>query len=340
MKKVIRLFDYHRIISIAKMRERLTFEKSSAFRNIMLSSAFFFSQSQSFLSRSFNKLNDLEITEKLSKKRKSVDAEKISFKRSRFNSQSSDKVKRKNEINNQTTSLYTHDHSSFDNRIFRCLIISPADRAFRDFQSKLKLLKTLRNAIKTHRFLYIKEKILHRDISKNNVIITESKKVDDFREMLIDENFVKKIGSGRSDARHQTDTMKFMTIQVLQRVDHTYRHDLESFFYVLLWMCARRAWEREFGCRVTDQPKESILTWWYSGSFKAIAGRKEHAMGVNGFEELLDEFSSAFDCVKPLCKEIRGVLFPLLEDGALFTGTPSGPPEKLYDSILKRLIML
>jgi len=77
------------------------------------------------------------------------------------------------------------------------------------------------------------------------------------------------------------------------------------------------------------------LTWWYLGSFKAIARRKEHTIGVNGLEELLDEFLPAFDCVKPLCKEIRGILFPLLEDGALCTGTPSDPPEKLYNSIIE-----
>lgn len=49
----------------------------------------------------------------------------------------------------------------------------------------------------------------------------------------------------------------------------------------------------------------------------------------------MKEFPKAFDPVKPLCKKIRGILFPLLEDGALFTGTPSDPPEKLYHPIIK-----
>jgi len=77
------------------------------------------------------------------------------------------------------------------------------------------------------------------------------------------------------------------------------------------------------------------LTWWYTGSFKAIAGRKEHAMGVDRFEELLDELPQAFDPVKLLCRKIRSILFPLLKDGALFTGTPSDPPEKLYHPIIE-----
>ena len=58
--------------------------------------------------------------------------------------------------------------------------------------------------------------------------------------MLIDLDLAKVLGSGRSGARHQTGTMEFMAIEVLQGIDHTYRHDLESFFYVLVWLCARR----------------------------------------------------------------------------------------------------
>lgn len=39
-----------------------------------------------------------------------------------------------------------------------------------------------------------------------------------------------------------TGTMEFMAINILRRgVEHTYRHDLDSFFYVLLRMYARRA---------------------------------------------------------------------------------------------------
>ena len=58
-------------------------------------------------------------------------------------------------------------------------------------------------------------------------------------------------------------------------------------------------------------------------------------MGINGFEELLNELPAAFDDVKPLCKKIRGILFPLLKEGALFTGTPSDPHEELYHPIIE-----
>jgi len=332
---VAKLFGYHRITSIADMREGLTFGKPYPFRNTTLSPAFSFSQSQSLLPQSFGPICSLGIAGDFPKKRKSIDAGGSPSKRSRSNSQSSDKAKRDKEVNSQTTSLYTHDDSSFDNRIFGCLVISPVGRAIQDFRSIPELLEALRDAIKAHRSLYRDGKILHRDISENNIIITDPKETDGFTGMLIDEDLAKEIGSGRSGARHQTGTMEFLAIQVLQRVAHTYRHDLESFFYVLLWICARRAWEREFLCSAVDRPRESMLSEWYTGSFKEIARRKEYAMGVNGFEQLLDELPLAFDHVKPLCKKIRGILFPLLKDGALFIGTPSNPPEKLYHPIVE-----
>jgi hypothetical protein len=334
VKGVATLFGHHRITNIADMRKGLKFEKPYAFRNIKLSPAFSFSQSQSHLPQSVNQRSSLGTARESPKKRKSVDTEGSSLKRSRFISQSSDEVKRDKKINSQTTSLYTHNDSSFDNRIFSCLVISPAGRAIRDFRSISELLEALRDAIKAHRSLYTKGKILHRDISENNIIITDPKKADGFTGMLIDMDLAKEIGSERSGARHQTGTMEFMAIQVLQRVAHSCRHDLESFFYVLLWICARRTWEREFLCDADDRPQRNILTKWYTGSFDDIAEAKLGYMHVDGFEYILNEFPEAFDCIKPLCKKIRGILFPILEDGALFIGTPDSP-EKLYHPIIE-----
>ncbi|KAL9596264.1 MAG: hypothetical protein Q9179_004676 [Wetmoreana sp. 5 TL-2023] len=197
-----------------------------------------------------------------------------------------------------------------------------------------ELLTTLRDAIKAHRSLYLKGNILHRDISEN-IIITNKDENGDFTGMLIDLDLAKVLGSGRSGARHQTGTMEFMAIEVLQGIDHTYRHDLESFFYVLIWLCARRTWEREFLCSAVDRPKRNILTKWYTASFVDIADAKKGYIHVDDFEKLLIEFPQAFNLVKPLCKKIRSILFPLLEDGALFIGTPSDPPEKLYHPVIE-----
>ncbi len=176
---VAKLFGHHRITSIADMREGLTFGKPYPFRNTTLSPASSFSQSQpqALLHRSFSQLRGLSTAGGSPEKRKSVDVGGRPSKRSRSNSQRSDKAKQEREVTNsvedtQTTSLYAPNESSFDNRVFRCLVISPAGRGVRDFLSIKELLEALRDAIKAHRSLYLMGNILHRDISENNIIIT------------------------------------------------------------------------------------------------------------------------------------------------------------------------
>ena len=151
----------------------------------------------------------------------------------------------------------------------------------------------------------------------------------------MDLDLAKVLGSGRSGARYQTGTMEFMAIEVLLGIDHTYRHDLESFFYLLLWLFARRVWEWEFFCSAVDRPKRNLLKKWYTDSFDDIADVKKGYMHEDDFEKILMEFPRAFDHVKPLCKTIRGILLPY--KNGLFIGTPLDPPEELYDSIIEAL---
>ena len=57
-------------------------------------------------------------------------------------------------------------------------------------------------------------------------------------------------------------------------------------------------------------------------------------MHVDGLEDILDEFPPSFNDIKPLCRKIQVILFPLLKNGALFTRTPANP-EKLYEPIIE-----
>lgn len=99
-----------------------------------------------------------------------------------------------------------------------------------------------------HRSLFEKVKILHREISENNIIITDPEMADGFTGMLIDLDPAIEDGK-RTGGRQMTGTMEFMATDVLRGVEHTYRHGLYSFVYVLLWMYARCAWERKFQCK-------------------------------------------------------------------------------------------
>ena len=221
----------------------------------------------------------------------------------------------------------------YKNRIFTCMVISPAGRMIKEFQSIKELLTALRDAAKGHRSLFEKAKILHRDISENNIIITDPERADGFRGMLIDLDLAIE-DSKRTGARQMTGTMEFMAIDVLRGLEHTYRHDLESFFYVLLWMCARRAWERGFQCNTGDRPRRSVLGRWYGSSATDAARAKLSDMHLEGFMDILDEFVPAFDCIKPLCTNLRQVLFPLNNIG-LQDRTTKSDHRTLYDPFIK-----
>ena len=111
------------------------------------------------------------------------------------------------------------------------------------------------------------------NISENNIIITDPETADGCTGMLIDLDLAI-VGGERTGARHQAGTMESMAIDVLRGVEHTCRHDLESFFYVPLWICARRAWEREFHCSLKHRPKRNIMRNWYGTNFEDICRRE------------------------------------------------------------------
>ncbi|KAI9765989.1 MAG: hypothetical protein M1840_006996 [Geoglossum simile] len=219
---------------------------------------------------------------------------------------------------------------SFDNRIFCCLVVYPPGRAIDEFRSVKEFLEALRDAIKGHRSLYQHGEILHRDVSKNNIIITDTESKSDPRGLLIDLDLAKELGSGPSGARHRTGTMEFMAIEVLKGKTHTYRHDLESFFYVFLWVIIRHG-------QKTDQnaSKKSRLRDWYTGTYDQIARNKKGDMERVEFKELIAEFPSEFESIKWMAEELRCLLFPM-QDGTLFTGAYSDPEriDSVYDGMI------
>lgn len=161
---------------------------------------------------------------------------------------------------------------------------------------------------------------ISREISSNNIIITDSEETASggFKGMLIDLDLAKVRDSGPSGARHQTGTMQFMAIEVLRKIDNTYRHDLESFFYVLLWMCARQSWHNWSISGASQPPhRESRLRKWEIRRFDDIADAKVGHMIVNGLDNIMAEFPPALEVVKPLCLKLRKILFPFDEDGRM-----------------------
>ena len=227
-------------------------------------------------------------------------------------------------------SLAGCESETYGNRIHCCLVVSPAGRPLHAYRSTRELLEALRDAIRGHKSLLEDGKILHRDISENNIIITEAASRGEPIGRLIDLDLAKELDSVPSGASHRTGTMQFMAIEVLQGKGHTYRHDLESFLYVLAWMFIRYGHEkiRENSAprgsmakkRRTRPTSSSRLQGWYSGTYVEIGRNKLGDMDKNGFEGIIAEFAPRFERLKQLARELRNILFPI-RDGAIFTGT-------------------
>ncbi|PNY22172.1 Serine/threonine-protein kinase Sgk2 [Tolypocladium capitatum] len=325
VKGVARVVAHRQITTIAELRKGLEFRERHRFRN----------EEVHFDDPPSTAAN----TNTSGQKRKSSSdhtSDASGSKRLRSNSQRSKLVQELNDqlsIGKTKPSLYTPSEDLWENRIYSCLVVSPAGRVISAFKTIRELLESMRDAIKAHQSLYMTGNILHRDISSNNIIITKPETSDGFKGMLIDLDLAKVRDSGPSGARHQTGTMQFMAIEVLRMADHSYRHDLESFFYVLLWMCARCSWTNGFSGK-EESPRMSRLRKWEIGSFSDIADAKEGHMTVNGVKRIMTEFPEIFEVVKPLCLRIRKLLFPLDKDESMIIRTPAGDPDRLYNAII------
>ncbi|KAL2885823.1 Protein kinase domain protein [Ceratocystis lukuohia] len=305
---VARVVAHRQITTIAEMREGLRFSAAQPFRSEDIC------------------FHDSLTTMSMSTKRRSS-ADQTS------SNASGSKTRRSS---NTKPSLYTPGENLWENRIYSCLVVSPAGRVISDFRSIKELLESERDAIKAHRSLYVTGKILHRNISPNNIIITNPETANGFKGMLIDLDLAKVLDSEPSGARYRTGTMQFMAIEVLRKKDHTYRHDLESFFYVLLWMCARQAWSNGFAGK-QNLPRYGKLWKWGIGTFEDVAGVKEAHMAVAVLARIMEEFPEALDVVKPVCLKIRKILFPSDKDMWMNIGTPIGDPDQLYNPIIAAL---
>ncbi|KAG6205512.1 hypothetical protein E4U34_008423 [Claviceps purpurea] len=233
--------------------------------------------------------------------------------------------------------LDTPSEKLWENKMFSCLVISPAGREISDFRSIKELLECERDAIRAHRSLYLEGKILHRDISPHNIIITRPVTANGFKGMLIDLDMACTRGSDQDGALHAVGTLPFMAAQVLLKIDHTYRHDIESFFYVLLWLCGREAWDpvKNLAVEGEKQHQDSCFQEWRVGALHKIASFKKGQMANidNLRTTVMCEFPKALDVVKPLCEELLGIIFPPTEYGRNY-GTPWSNPDDLYDPII------
>ncbi|KUJ12990.1 uncharacterized protein LY89DRAFT_623077 [Mollisia scopiformis] len=230
----------------------------------------------------------------------------------------------------------SHAHkevSKLDNLIFECIITSPLGRSIDTFSTISVLMTVFRDSVKALRSLYLDAKILHRDISRQNIIIVPKipgdTDPDSPTEMLIDLDLALDLANPPSE-EGLVGSEGFMAAGLLGGNDHTYRHDLESVFYVFLWIAICHD-----GTTSEHIPDSSRLHTWRGTDFLASFHSKRKDMQLTEFPKLLEEFTEPFRKYVPLATTLHRLLFPV-RNGKIFIGTDfdGDSTERLYAGMM------
>ncbi|KDR76375.1 hypothetical protein GALMADRAFT_268015 [Galerina marginata CBS 339.88] len=223
-------------------------------------------------------------------------------------------------------------------RAHRRIVTTPFAIGLAHFSTKKELISVFIDAIRAHHRL-VEKKILHRDISLHNVMMyqpTPSKDMQsehcedraddgirkdeqkdeptsrkgliidlDYATLMIDET--REVATG-----HRTGTMPFISVGVLMGNKHEPRHDLESFFYVLLWICWHYAGPHNVERQNFDISLTPANTWLVGEDFQAIGFNKIAQMSVtkDWFRTgLLSKFAPYFEDLKDCVAKLREKIF-------------------------------
>lgn len=229
------------------------------------------------------------------------------------------------------------------NRVLSRLVLSPTGRPLVDpTLSPLQVAEGLLAGLVGHASLFFQGGILHRDISPNNIIVVDqdlpqltfvsppAAHGDPFewiwprdvplRGCLIDLDYAIEASAHPSGALDRTGTYPFIAIQILSGLErHRYRHDLESFLYVLLWVCCypTNAPISTTPTTTTTNPdppiwplKDPLALWCDADPASVVNHKIANVMyGSQNFHALFDRFRPGFGHFKRVAREMRLTLW-------------------------------
>jgi Fungal protein kinase len=148
--------------------------------------------------------------------------------------------------------------------------------------------------------------MLQCDISPGNLMMNEEADNHSWRSFLIDLDLaIKEQRQGFSGARGKTGTRAFMAIGVLLGEKHSFMHDLESFFWVLYWICIHY-----------DGPGEGRTIpqfdmWNYVDTEVLVRMKKGEVAHEGDFLKSAEEnFTIYYQPLLPWVNRLRRVVFP------------------------------
>jgi hypothetical protein len=198
-------------------------------------------------------------------------------------------------------------NTAVPNRVHRRVIVRDYGKHIYKASSRAALLETLDGCIEGHESLYTKAGMLQRDISINNLVMNENDDNPSWRSFLIDLDLaIKEQREGTTGARGKTGTRAFMAIGVLHDDEkHSFMHDLESFFWVLFWICIH--------CNGPN--KERVVPQfdkWNYADTEELAKLKLGTVSDEGIfcKTITEYFTEYYKPLIPWLNRLRRVVFP------------------------------
>ncbi|KAF1924748.1 uncharacterized protein M421DRAFT_424639 [Didymella exigua CBS 183.55] len=212
-------------------------------------------------------------------------------------------------------------------RVHRRVIIRDYGKPIYMASTKTSLLAAMEGCIAGHESLHTRAGMLQCDISPNNLMVNEDEGNPSWHSFLIDLDLaIKEDREKPSGARGKTGTRAFMAIGVLLDDElHSFMHDLESFFWVLFWICIHY-----------DGPSQQRIVprfdkWNYLDAEELAASKKGVVDDERDFLKTAKEnFTPYYQPLIPCVNGLRRKVFP----GG---GRWRDPNPKLYDEMKKIL---
>ncbi|QLI74381.1 uncharacterized protein G6M90_00g113480 [Metarhizium brunneum] len=194
---------------------------------------------------------------------------------------------------------------ALSNRIHRRVILRDYGKLVYKASSRVALLAAMERCIQGHESLY-NAGFLHRDISINNLMINEDEENPSWAAFLIDLDLAIRDQRGpASGAKGKTGTRAFMAIGALLGQYHSFMHDLESFFWVLFWICIHYNGPGE------DIGATEFEKWNYVDMRELAKLKKGEVSDERDFLKTAEEnFTSHYRCLIPCINNLRKVVFP------------------------------
>ncbi|KAI9769851.1 MAG: hypothetical protein M1840_003845 [Geoglossum simile] len=198
--------------------------------------------------------------------------------------------------------------SELPNRIHRRVILRDYGKYIYKASSRVAMLAALEGNITGYESLRDLTSTIQSDVSIGNLMMNEEEDNPSWLSFLIDLDLAIKENQGKpSGAPSKTGTRAFMAIGALYGEEHSFMHDLESFFWVLFWICIHYTGPNG-ECRVVPE----FEAWNYEPTTrlaKLKSGTVDHERHF--LKTITEHFTPYYQPLVPWVNRLRRVVFPM-----------------------------